>query len=304
MSNFNNNEYEKLVLDLIGDIFYSATSYRGKVSDLRQYAEIIVRKILDIFPQKEITLGNKEIQKKLHSLPNYNLIEQAVKTLQTMGNKATHTQYRDEVTDKDFDEAIECLFDLLAYLLIRYFVKYEFGSNNKVVFAFSILPPIIRYKVLIFLHSQYPNNSLIVDKLVLATIKAFNAETATNWIEDNKETLLLMRSSPEVFSSKIELQNQDLINVLNYIMPINMYQVCKDKVSIMERVVLNDGLMYSSFESALPYYKMVGIIQDDTQEIQEFNDVMDFLYMGRKAREELCSTINNYIVLDAIEKPN
>lgn len=48
MTYFNNEEYQTLVSDLIGDIFYTSTSYRGKISTLRQYAEIIVRKILDI----------------------------------------------------------------------------------------------------------------------------------------------------------------------------------------------------------------------------------------------------------------
>lgn len=62
MIHFNNEEYQILASDLIGDIFYTSTSYRGKISTLRQYAEIIVRKILDIAPEKEITLGDEEIR--------------------------------------------------------------------------------------------------------------------------------------------------------------------------------------------------------------------------------------------------
>lgn len=37
MSQFNNEEYRVLVSDLIGDVYYTSTSYRGKISTLRQY---------------------------------------------------------------------------------------------------------------------------------------------------------------------------------------------------------------------------------------------------------------------------
>lgn len=79
MTYFNNEEYQTLVSDLIGDIFYTSTSYRGKISTLRQYAEIIVRKILDIDPKREITLGDEEIRKRIRKLPNYKVVEKAVK---------------------------------------------------------------------------------------------------------------------------------------------------------------------------------------------------------------------------------
>ena len=61
MSNFNNYEYETLATDLIGDIFYSTASYRNKVATVRQYTEIVIRKILDIPPNKEISLGDEQI---------------------------------------------------------------------------------------------------------------------------------------------------------------------------------------------------------------------------------------------------
>lgn len=46
MTQFNNEEYQALVNDLIGDIFYTETSFRGKNSTVRQYAEVIVRKYI------------------------------------------------------------------------------------------------------------------------------------------------------------------------------------------------------------------------------------------------------------------
>lgn len=302
MAYFNNEEYQTLASDLIGDIFYTQTSYRGKISTLRQYAEIIVRKILDIDPQEEITLGDEEISKRIRKLPNYKVVEKAVKKLRKKGNKTTHTQYRGEVTIEEFNVAIDGLFDLLSYLLICYFEKYKFGTNMSVMSSFSILPPIIRYKVLIFLHEKYPNNISIIDKLVLATVKACDAETAIKWVEENKESLLQMNVYSEDFISKSGLQYPNLAEVVKCMAPPNMYQLCKDKIDQLGTTIRIKGLAYSDFESALPYYRQAGRLQGTAPEIQEFNDIMDFLYIGRKERENLCSDSNNSIeVLDKIE---
>ena len=302
MTHFNNEEYQILASDLIGDVFYTSTSYRGKISTLRQYAEIIVRKILDIDPRKGITLGDEEIRKRIRMLPNYKVVEKAVNKLKRKGNKTTHTLYRGEVTVEEFNIAIDGLFDLLSYLLISYFEKYKFGTNGSVMFSFSILPPIIRYKVLIFLYEKYPDNISIIDKLVLAILKACDAETATKWIEDNKESLLQMNAYTGDFNSKIALKDPNLAEVLKYMVPPNMYQLCKDKIDQVGTTIHRNGLVYSDFESALPYYRQAGRIQGITPEVQEFNDIMDFLYMGRKERERLCSDSDNSMeVLDIIE---
>lgn len=297
MVHFNNDEYQTLASDLIGDIFYTSTSYRGKISTLRQYAEIIVRKILDIVPQKEITLGDEDIRKSIRMLPNYKVVEKSVNKLKKKGNKTTHTKYRGEVTLEEFNIAIDGLFDLLSYLLISYFEKYKFGTNESVMFSFSILPPIIRYKVLVFLYKKYPDNIFIIDKLVLATLKACDAETATKWIEDNKESLFQMNAYSEEFNSEIAQQDPNLAEILKYMAPPNMYQLCKDKIDQVGATIRSNGLTYSDFESALPYYRQAGRVQGSTPEVQEFNDVMDFLYMGRRERERLCSDSNNSMVV-------
>ena len=302
MAHINNREYQTLASDLIGDIFYTSTSYRGKISTLRQYAEIIVRKILDIDPRKEITLGDEEIRKRICTLPNHILVEKAVRKLKKKGNKTTHTQFRGVVTVEEFDIATDGLFDLLSYLLINYFERYEFGSNTSVMFSFSILPPIIRYKVLIFLYEKYPNNISIIDKLVLSILKACDIETAIEWIEERKESLLQMKAYPEDLNCKIALQDPNLAEVLKYMAPPNMYYLCKDKITQLGTTIRSNGLVYSDFESALPYYRQIGKVQGTTQEVQEFNDIMDFLYMGRKERERICSDSDNSIMaLDIIE---
>ena len=302
MSQFNNEEYRVLVSDLIGDVYYTSTSYRGKISTLRQYAEVVIRKILDIDPKQEITLGDKEIRQGIQTLPNHKIVETAVKKLKKKGNKTTHTQYRGEVTIDEFDAATDGLFDLLAYLLINYFEKYEFSTNGNIMFVFSILPPIIRYKVLACLHEKHPNNIAIIDKFVLAMLKACNAETAANWVEENKEDLSKMSGYSDNFIDKIAEHDPSVAIALMAIDLPNMYQICTDKIEKVGATIRNKGLTYSDFESALPYYKQAGVVQGNTEEINEFNDVMEFLYMGRKERERLCSNIDTTTtVLDMIE---
>ena len=48
----------------------------------------------------------------------------------------------------------------------------------EVIHHFSLLPPIIRYLTLEYLHNKYPENTMIIDKLSLAILKAFDKEHA------------------------------------------------------------------------------------------------------------------------------
>lgn len=303
MSQFNNIEYQVLVSDLIGDVYYSSTSYRGKISTLRQYAEVVVRKILDIDPRKEITLGNKDIRQDIEAIPNNRIVKTAVKKLKNKGNKTTHTKYRGEVTEDEFNIAADGLFDLLAYLLIDYFEKYEFGINGNIMYVFSILPPIIRYKVLVFLYEKHPNNIVVIDKLVLAMLKAFDTKTAASWVEVKKEELLKLPIYSDIIINKDSEQDSDLAIMLMIMETSNMYQLCTNKIEKVGVTIQNRGLIYSDFESALPYYKQFGNVQGDTEAIKEFNDIMEFLYMGRRERARLCSSINTAAttVLDVVE---
>ena len=297
MTKFNNEEYEVLVCDLIGDVQYANTSYRGKISTLRQYAEVIVRKILDIDPREDMTLGNEKIKLSIRNLPNYKMVEKAANKIKKKGNKSTHTKFREEVTVDEFENAMDGIFDLLSYLLINHFEKYEFGKNAEIVSAFSILPPIIRYKVLHFLNKKYPTNIAIIDKYVLAMLKAYNSEFAKKWIEENKECLLQLHTYDATLINTITEQSSHLSALIKDMAPTNMYQLCKEKVEKVGQLILHQGVRYSDFESALPYYRQVGILQGNTEEVNEFNNIMEFLYMGRKEREMLCSNIQDATIV-------
>lgn len=154
----------------MGDIFYSETSNRNKIATIRQYAEVIVRKILDINPSKKMTIGANEISKKIDALNNNEFLKNSLENIKTKGNDSTHTKYLKEITSKDLNETLDSLLNILSFMLINYFETYEFGSRSDVLRSFSLLPPIVRYKMLIFLYRKYPDNVYVIDRLALAIV--------------------------------------------------------------------------------------------------------------------------------------
>ena len=201
---------------------------------------------------------------------------------------------------------MDSLFDMLAFLLIEYFEKYEFGSRSDVMRVFSILPPIIRYKVLKFLYKKYPNNIHIIDRLAMAIVKAYSIEEANSWVEQEKNRLVKLNSMSETFKNDIVkqlgLESEEILQNLFY--NRNMYVLCKEKISLIgDQIKYKGGTLYSDFESALQYYKKYGILSEDSLEIKEFNDIMNFLYLGRKEKMKELSTENNtYMILNVLEK--
>ncbi len=64
MKEFDDCEYSAMISDLIHDMKYIEESNRGKVATIRQYTEVLVRKILNIGSDTQLTLGqvsHKEI---------------------------------------------------------------------------------------------------------------------------------------------------------------------------------------------------------------------------------------------------
>lgn len=303
MKKFDNEKYQILAKDLMGDIFYSETSNRNKIATIRQYAEVIVRKILDIDPSQKMTIGANEISKKIDTLKNSKFLKEALENIKQDGNKFTHTEYLGEVTSDEFDIIVDKLLDMLSFMLINYFETYEFGSRSDVLRSFSLLPPIVRYKVLIFLYNKYPNNTHVIDRLALAIVKAFDKEEAIRWIEAEKNNLInLDVMSDKVFNEIAENKEIEFAELIRFNPPYkNMYKLCIDKIMKIGNEIDLKGHLYIDFESALPYYKQYGIIDEDSEEIKEFNDIMDFLYLGRKANvDNFIKVKEPYVVLDAI----
>ena len=143
-----NEQYELLVKEAIGDAFYSNQSYEGRVSRLRKYSEIIVRKLIGLGKETKLTLGDKKVTNGIAALPDHQFIERAVFTVRDLGDKATHSEYTEGITEQDYKKITDAVFDLLAGLLINYFAKHKFGMENGVQYCLSLLPPIIRWKAL------------------------------------------------------------------------------------------------------------------------------------------------------------
>lgn len=303
MKKFDNEKYQILAKDLMGDIFYSETSNRNKIATIRQYAEVIVRKILDINPSKKMTIGTNEISKKIDGLNNSEFLKEALENIKQDGNKFTHTEYLEEVTSDEFDKIVDKLLDMLSFMLINYFETYEFGSRNDILHSFSLLPPIVRYKVLIFLYGKYPNNVQVIDKLALAIVKAFNREEAIRWIEKEKNNLInLGVMSDKVFNEIAENKGIEFAELIRFNSPYkNMYELCIDKIIKIGNEIDSKDHLYIDFESALPYYKQYGIIDEDSEEIKEFNDIMDFLYLGRRTKlDNFIKLKEPYVALNVI----
>ena len=111
MEKFNNKTYEALAKDLINDAFYlEQRSRRGTIATIRQYSEIIVRRVLDLPCNEFVTIGNKNILKELEKRSNNNpILLDSLKRICAMGNKSTHTQEIAEITEEDLKEGLERL---------------------------------------------------------------------------------------------------------------------------------------------------------------------------------------------------
>ena len=57
------------------------------------------------------------------------------------------------------------------------------------------------------------------------------------------------------------------------------YAIALRRALKQEKVII---ALYLDFESAFPYYEKNGILTGNDPETTEFNDIMNFLYMGRK----------------------
>ena len=75
MAHFTNKNYELLVEELMGDTFYIDTSLRGKIKGIRQYTEVIVRKILDIPSNKSMSLGKDNIKNQIKNCLTMNILK-------------------------------------------------------------------------------------------------------------------------------------------------------------------------------------------------------------------------------------
>lgn len=301
MLDFNNEAYKDLVDDLINDTFYNNDgSLRGKIATIRQYSEVIVRKILNISNSEKVTIGNRDIINRLKEVSDNNtLLISSLNTIKNNGNDCTHTQKIDKITEENFKECVNSLFNLYAYLFIAYFKKYEFGKNGEILSSFSILPPIIRYIALENLYNQDESNIMIIDKLVLAILKSFDKEKAIEWLNSKQSILENMNTvTKEAIQEISEKYGIEVAQKIINNAPKNMYVSCLERLIEVDNIISNNGILYNSFESAIELYKEKGYIEGEDEEIKEFNSIMEFVYLGRKAiKNNKLKELDKYTVM-------
>lgn len=306
MTNFNDNEYKNMIGNLLHDTKYVEISNMGKLAGLRKHAEIMVRKILNIGSNKKLTLGEVRINSRNNAVNigmenlednlSTRLIE-IVSSINPLGSEGTHTQHTEEFSDQEVESVEDSLLDLYALIFIRYFLEIQVSiyTTPKLLHDFSILPPIIRFKTWSYLFETDKNNIQVVNKLCLSIIKTFDKETARQWLNENTEEI---KAIPYPNHSEIRKYIQTggfeiepgLYQVsLDFYEFDNIYDLLYAKIEDPRTSINESGKWYKTFEDAIKHYKSFKMsdLQYDTEELKVFYSLMEFVYIGRKSKEEL-----------------
>ena len=290
MENFNIFEYEQMIGDLIHDTFYVGLTKRGKIKGIRQFSEVIVRKILNIGSDTHFTLGKAEHMEQFKKLSDDRKVylKASIEKIRPLGNDGTHTQHTEEFSDAELNQVKDGLFDLYAYLFIDYFLKYpiELLSPQGVLPDFSLLPPIIRFKTLKYFYDKDANLQ-IANRYCLSIIKTYGKKQALEWLELEKSKLLSMPypTNEEIREYYIKTglkvsPNKILVNLQleNY---NNVYDLLIDKIEDDRTSMNESGKMYSQFEEAKKHY-IKNRSKNSNKELNDLHEIMDFVYLGRK----------------------
>lgn len=307
MKNFNDNEYTKMIACLLHDTQYIEASNMGKMSGLRKHGEVLVRKILNIGSDEKIMLGqirsnsnNQTVKIEIDNFENkYQLSKrlfQIVRIINDLGNKGTHTQHTDDFSNEEIESVEDAILDLYAIIFIMYFLdnKVSLYSSKEVMFEFSLLPPVIRYKTWSYLYEKDKNNIQVVNKLCLSIIKTFDKTAAYKWLNDNKK---LIKEIPFPTESEIkkyiksgyEVSPGEYFVSINFIDFDNMYDLLHAKIDDPNTSINESGEMYKNFEEAIKYYKKnkMSNIENKSKEEREFHSLIEFVFIGRKSKDEL-----------------
>ena len=264
MVNFNIFEYEQMIGELIHDTFYVGLTRRGKIKGIRQFSEVIVRKILNIGSDTQFTLGKAEYMEQFKQLSENRRVylKASIEKIRPLGNDGTHTQHTEEFSNSELNQVKDGLFDLYAYLFIDYFLKYPMNllSPSQVMHEFSLLPPIIRYKTLKYLYDSEANLQ-IANRYCLSIIKTFNKLTALNWLENEKSKLLQLHYPNQEEAEEYYVKRGVPVSATQFTVSIqlwkfdNVYDLLLDKISDSRTDKNESGKLYSNFEQAKKYYE-------------------------------------------------
>lgn len=297
---FNDQAYADVINEFLHDIYYlPGQSWGTKIQKIRQYTEVILRRLLDYTPTHKLMIGHPrtvgDLNKMGYTEPFF---RDALEKIRVSGDDRTHTQVTATATEAEYLEVEESLLKIYAYLFYKYFQQYPFGSNREIMSSFSLLPPIIRYYALNELYAKDPQNLDVIDKLSLAIMKAFSLDEALTWLDERKDALSQTPSVNETGRADLVRQLGPEIGGMLADQAPDMYSLCRDRVISASEERDHGGISYDSFETALKYYREHGVVEGDTPDVKEFNDLMAFVYCGRKEAEEQIATLDEdqYII--------
>lgn len=290
--NFINDEYNEIIGDLLGDALYAMNSNRGKIMSIRSYTEVVVRKIIDYNPDKKIMLGDickkgsdayEYASKKLSDV-NLKRLRHLVTLLTENGNKAVHTKERSPFSDEQLNKTIDVLYELLSFLFIDYFQKNIIDStiSPQILEDFSLLPPEIRYKSLIYVYENNYRNVYIADKLCLASLKYLGKKDTLKWLEKEKYILQKQEYPDDSFKEELRKKGPLTAELVISMLPKNAYELCLEKIGPVSAQIEDNGLLYKEFEEAKAFYLNNKKQHPMTSELISLHDLMDFVYIGRK----------------------
>lgn len=261
-----------MIGDLIHDTFYVGLTRRGKIKGIRQFSEVIVRKILNIGSDTRFTLGKVENMEQFKQLSENRRVylKASIEKIRPLGNDGTHTQHTEEFSNDELNQVKDGLFDLYAYLFIDYFLKYPMNllSPAQVMSEFSLLPPIIRYKTLKYLYDSEANIQ-IANRYCLSIIKTYDKKTALTWLEEEKSKLHRLHYPDQEESEEYYKKSGVQVSPTQYMVSIqlskfnNVYDLLLDKINDRRTEMNESGKLYSNFEQARKFYKENSILTKD-----------------------------------------
>ena len=296
MARYRDELYADTLNALIGDIYYAkGVSIDAKIARMRKLSEVIVRRLIGYDPNRPLTLGHRGTRRALR---NKGMAEQflhdAIDVLNSYGNDSTHAEQTDLPAEEEFDKVSTALADLFAYLFYDFFKRFGFGTNDRITTAFSKLPPYLRFTVLKEFVFSDGFNFTVLDKLSLAAIKALGTDGAIEWTERERDRLS---------SIDIPFDSEDAAHALETLgdfgpegmlvyaqllqdMSGSAYDYLMRKIP--ERKAIEQRpmeLRYDTFEEAKRIYLEHGTIEGDTEDVKEFNALVEFIFQGRRSEE-------------------
>lgn len=281
--------YDSLVT-VIGDIYYSNSSYDNKIARSRKLTELIVRRLTKYNPGYKLELGHPRTKEALKSAGvTEPFFWDAYRIIQSSGNDSTHTQETIMPGEEEFNSVRKALTSLVAYLFFDFFKKYSFGSDSGIISSFSIQPTYIRLTVLHELLFQGSANFAVAQKFILAAVKCLGTEGALQLIGSEKEKLsgmgvpLTSEDTKPIFDQLGPFAYAQFLSSVN----MNAYDYFEQQIKQIGPSIELLKPPYQTRSEAKAFYEENGILEETSDARREFNLLMKFIYTGWKEETEI-----------------